>query len=583
MVGAVPQVFTVVAGSQVLEVRGEGDTAERTTDRPRWASLGARVAVALMAMSFSYTPAQAQPPAGQILPPFPPSLLPEFELVPREHILVREIRVKGSTVFSAEELAKVTAPYVKRELTAEDLEAIRVALTLLYVNKGYVTSGAILPDQTVVEGVITFQIIEGELTAIEVEGNRWFRTGYLRRRLSLGAGPPLRVNALQEQIQLLLEDRRIRRLNAELKPGLRPGQGVLDVRVEEEIPYKLSLDFNNYQSPAVGAERGILTLEHQNLSGNGDIITLGYGRSEGVDPLLDFKYSLPVTARDTTVSAQYRRNTFAIIEDPFTELEIESESEIFSLTARQPIYRTLNSQVALELIGERLSSETFLLGLPFTLSPGAQNGKSIVTALRATQEVVYRTRNQVIAARSRFSVGLDALGATINPGDEPDGKFFAWLGQFQWVRRLGILDTQLILRSDLQLTGDPLLILEQVSVGGRYTVRGYRENTLLRDNAFLASLEARVPLIRNTGWADFVEVAPFVDYGRAWETKPPTPDPGYISSVGIGLRWAATIPWPVPLRPQLEVYWGYPLKNVETPGGDLQDEGVHLQFSVVAF
>jgi len=25
-----------------------------------------------------------------------------------------------------------------------------------------------------------------------------------------------------------------------------------------------------------------------------------------------------------------------------------------------------------------------------------------------------------------------------------DGRFFAWLGQFQWVRRLGILDTQMI-------------------------------------------------------------------------------------------------------------------------------------------
>ena len=30
-----------------------------------------------------------------------------------------------------------------------------------------------------------------------------------------------------------LEDSRIQRLNAELKPGLRPGEGILDVRVEE--------------------------------------------------------------------------------------------------------------------------------------------------------------------------------------------------------------------------------------------------------------------------------------------------------------------------------------------------------------
>jgi len=52
-----------------------------------------------------------------------------------------------------------------------------------------------------------------------------------------------------------------------------------------------------------------------------------------------------------------------------------------------------------------------------------------------------------IAARSRFSVGTDALGGTIH-GDPaiPDGQFFAWLGQFQWARRLDVLDIQTLFR-----------------------------------------------------------------------------------------------------------------------------------------
>lgn len=552
--------------------------------RPFRAVLLAWLSVSLTAPGFPYTSAHAQVPPGQILPPLPSPPARELELLPRERVFVREIRVTGSTVFSPVELAEVTAPYANRELTAEDLEAVRLALTLLYVNKGFVNSGALLPDQTVLEGVIRFQIIEGELTSIEVQGNRWFRAGYLQRRLLLGAGPPLNVNALQQQIQLLLEDPRIRRLNAEVKPGLKPGEAVLNVLVEERAPYRLWLDVNNYQSPAVGAERVIVNLEHQNLTGNGDILTLRYGRSEGVNPLLDFKYSLPFTARDTTLILQYRKNPFAVIEEPFTDLEIESKSDIYTLTLRQPVYRTLNSEFALELTGERLSQETFLLGEPFSLSPGAQEGESDVTAVRTAQEWVYRTQNQVLAARSRFSVGVDVLGATINAAGEPDGQFFAWLGQFQWVRRLGILDTQLIFRSDLQLAADRLLALEQIAVGGRYSVRGYRENTILGDNAFLASLEVRVPLIRNTGWADFVELAPFVDYGRAWNTKSPNPDPEDISSVGVGLRWAVTGRSPDPLRLYFEVYWGHPFREInKTAGPDLQDEGFHLQFIIGAY
>jgi hemolysin activation/secretion protein len=372
-------------------------------------------------------------------------------------------------------------------------------------------------------------------------------------------------------------------MNAELKPGLRQGEAILDVRVEESTPYRLSYEYNNYQSPSVGEHRGIVTFEHQNLTGNGDIITAQYGRSRGLDPLLDFKYSIPLTAYDTTLSFQYRQNTFAVIEPPFQELEIDSRSDIYTIALRQPVYRTLNSEIALELIGERLSHETSLLGDRFSLEPGARNGRTVVTALRLGQEWVYRTQNQVIATRSRFSFGINALDATINRKGVPDGKFFAWLGQFQWVRRLGVLDSYVIFRTDLQMSDDPLLSLEQISVGGRYSVRGYRENTMLRDWAFITSLETRVPLIRNAFGLDYVELAQFVDFGRGWNRETKTPDPQDISSVGVGIRWGLTSLWPVVLRPQFELYWGHRLRTVEKPGGRLQDHGIHLQFILGVF
>jgi hemolysin activation/secretion protein len=521
-------------------------------------------------------------PPTQVLPPLPP--LPSDRETPSQTtVFVKEIRVSGNTVFPPEDIATLTAPYTNRTLTPEDLESLRLALTLLYVNRGYVNSGAILPDQTVTDGVVTYQIVEGRVTDIEVTGNEWFRSGYIRRRLSLGSGPPLNVNELQERLQLLLEDPRFRRLNAALKPGLRPGDSVLNVTVEDVHPFKLAYDFNNHQPPSVGAERSILTLEHQNVTGNGDIATVRYGRSEGLDPLLDVRYALPVTARDTIVALQYRRNTFAVVEEPFEALDIESKTDIYTVAVRHPVYRTINTEVALELTGERLSSRTFLLGERFTLSPGAHNGESVVVALRAAQEWVHRTENAVLAARSRFTAGLDALDSTVHNDNRPDSEFFAWLGQFQWVQRLGLLDSTAIFRSDLQLANDSLLTLEQVAVGGRYSVRGYRENTLLRDNAFLASVELRIPLVRNVRWADFVELAPFVDYGRGWNTKPPTGEPLDLASIGIGLRWALTIASPGPFRPSLEVYWGHPLRDIPTSGKDLQDKGLHVQFVFAVF
>ena len=187
----------------------------------------------------------------------------------------------------------VTAPYTNRELTSEDLEALRLALTHYYINKGYINSGAIIPDQTVTDGVVTLRIIEGELSQIEVTGNTHLRASYIQNRVALDAGPPVNLNALQRRLQLLQQDPLIERLNAELSPGVGPGDSILHVRVDERRPYSVWIGFNNYQSPTVGAERGLISLAHQNLTGYGDSLSVTYGGSEGVNPQLDAYYTFP--------------------------------------------------------------------------------------------------------------------------------------------------------------------------------------------------------------------------------------------------------------------------------------------------
>ena len=525
---------------------------------------------------------KTQPPK-LVLPPVSPKERKEKGR-PVIKAFARKIVITGNTVFSARELAKITKPYVNRQLTSEDLEALRQAITIHYIKKGYVNSGAIIPDQKIVNGVITLRVIEGKVDQIKVEGNKWFTDGYLQSRLALGTGPPVNIAPLQERLQLLQQNQLLDRLHAELKPGIRPGESMLKVTVEERQPVKVEAGFDNYQSPSVGAERGWLNIAHRNLTGHGDILSLTYGRSEGVIPQLDISYTIPVNAHDTTLSMRYRKNDFDVVEEPFEPLDVESKSNIYQLSLRHPFYRSLTQEFAMSLTGERLWNRTFLLGEPFSFSPGAEDGESTVTAVRFSQEWAFRTQRQVVAARSRFSLGINALDATIHNPSIADGRFFSWLGQFQWARVFRPWDMQLIFRTDLQLCNEPLLPLEQIAVGGRYSVRGYRENQMVRDEGLIASLESRIPLIRNKPWAEYLQLAPFLDFGKAWNRGVPTPSPRSISSVGLGLRWACTLmKSPFTLRPRLEIYWGFPLRDVDTPENDLQDDGIHFQFVLAGF
>ena len=531
------------------------------------------------------------PPPNPVLPTVP--LQPESgaPIQPGTlRVFVRNIEVIGNSVFSEAELAEVTAPFTNRTLLTEDLERLRLALTLLYVNHGYLTSGAIIPDQDVVSGVIRVQIIEGKLTRIDVKGNRWFRSSYLSDRLSLGIRAPVTLAPLQEQLQLLQQDRRIERINAELRPGDQKGESVLHVRVADKQPFRASMEVNNYQTPLVGEIRGVGKLINNNLTGNGDQLSLGYGQSSGAYPIVDASYALPFTRYGTTFSPYYRRYGFRLIEPPFSPLNIKTNSEIIGMSLRQPIYKTVTDEVALSIIGEHLFTQTFLFHdtpseIPFNTFPGYQNGVATVSALRFAQDWTHRKLDTVLAVRSRFSVGINVLGATINADpDTPDGQFFSWLGQVQGIKQFGerLLGLQLLGHMDLQLTNSPLFPVEQVAMGGRYTVRGYREVTLLRDNSFVASLESRVPLWRWGNGEPMVQLAPFVDVAHGWNqggnrgapTQPITTFPDTLASVGIGLRWNI-LPND---RASFEVYWGQQLNHVSKISHTIQDNGVHLGF-----
>ena len=537
-----------------------------------------------------------QPPPSPVLPIVP--VPPEGEAPKKPggiRVFVRDVMVTGNTVFPEEEIAKITAPYKNRTLTTEDLERLRLALTLLYINHGYLTSGAIIPDQDVQAGVVAVHIIEGRLTDIHVEGNRWFRSSYIHDRIELGSETPVRLEPLQDQLQILQQDRRIERINAELKPGDEAGQSLLNVRVQDKQPFHAAMDVNNYQTPLVGEIRGMGTLSHDNLTGNGDTLSVGYGMSSGAYPIVDASYALPLNRYGTTFSPYYRRYDFKLIEEPFGPLGLKTNTEIIGMSLRQPVYKTVTDEVALSIIGEHLFTQSFIFNdtpdkQPFNIFPGFQNGAATVSALRFAQEWIHRTVDTVLALRSRFSVGLNVLGATINPNsDTPDGQFFSWLGQQQYIKQFGekLFGMQLLQRMDLQFTNSPLFPLEQVAVGGRYTVRGYREVTLLRDNVFLFSLESRFPLWRWASGEPMFQFAPFVDVGHGWNLgenrpSPVTPNPALpdtLASVGAGLRWNI-LPKD---RASFEVYWGQQLNHVPKVGNTIQDHGVHLGLIVNLF
>ena len=87
---------------------------------------------------------------------------------------------------------------------------------------------------------------------------------------------------LEEQLQLLQRGDRIRRISADLVPTEESGVARLLLEVEEEDPFKASLELNNHLNPAIGAAGAWLRLSHQDLTGRRDSLDSLVRFSEGL-------------------------------------------------------------------------------------------------------------------------------------------------------------------------------------------------------------------------------------------------------------------------------------------------------------
>ena len=480
----------------------------------------------------------------------------------RRDIFVRDYRIEGNTVLSPLSISEVLETHVGRGVSAQELLVLRERLTLLYVEAGYVNSGFVIPEQNVADGIVRLQAIEGVLDGTEIRGLDRLPESFIRERIDDNARP-FNMLDLQEQLQLLLKDPRIERINSELKPGIAPGHAWLLLTVTEARPWNVTLILDNHRPPSIGSTEGRIRFNHFNLTGRADEFIYDLGVTEGLTDLV-MAYAYPV-APNTQLGIGFQINNATVIEEPFDQIDIASVTNDLGVNLNHVFVNSLDRKVTGRIVLEKRHGETELLNIPFSFAPGVENGKSDVSVLRFQVDWQERRPGQVLAAQLQISQGLDAFGATENPGSVPDSDFTTFLGQIQYLRSV-LGDSQLRLRGAGQLALDPLLPIEKFVIGGADTVRGYRQNQFVRDNGWFVSAELQMPLLRKYG----INWAAFADYGRAWNEQPfRIPGNRTLSSVGLGLVWQGTPGW------YGQLYWGYALDDVSEPSDhDLQDDGI---------
>lgn len=512
---------------------------------------------------------------------------PPAQSQPKQHSAAIELNAivfEGNTVFPTKELEKQVQPYLHRLVSTEELEELRKQITRYYIDHGYVTSGATFPMNPIQGKMLRIKIIEGKIGETRVRGEKRLKSGYIINRLIPNDKAPLNVSELQNRFRILLTDPLFDRLNGRLLPGTDRGLSILDLEVIRARPYQFSVISDNYRAPSVGGIAIGSNAWVRNLTKQGDLLDFTFLTSAPTGGNA-YQYSgswiVPISDYGTKVYFSINNASVSIVEEPLTSINIKSNTFSVEGGINQTLIENLKRRLSLSAgIGFK-DNETRLLGESFSFIPGLPSGKNQISTVRINQEYIERWDRLVWAFRSTFSVGLDAFGSTIQSNHlNPDSEYFAWLGQTRGVWNLAAIKSDLVMKGAVQVSNDPLLPLERMAVGGRHTVRGYRENQLVRDNGYAGSAELLIHLIGNSQERLRFDLVPFFDFGAAWNNHDSTPAPTntqHIYSAGIGLQFRVH-------RISSEFFWAQRLEGKSTQQhGDIQDSGVHFQARIDAF
>ncbi|MBK9571434.1 MAG: ShlB/FhaC/HecB family hemolysin secretion/activation protein [Rhodoferax sp.] len=491
----------------------------------------------------------------------------------QDSFTARRAVFSGNTVVATSVLQAIAAPYLARETSLDELDELRDKLTRHYTDQGYVNSG-VMWNGDVANGVITFTVVEGRLSDITLSGLAGLDPRYVTRRLAREGDGPLNMEVLRERFQLLLSDPLITRMNARVVPGAQPGMATLDVEVVRARPYQFTLFANNYRPPSIGSNTIGITGTFRNLTSLGDVLdlTLQAPAQSSARPRTSASWQVPLGFGGTRLSLALDHGSSSVVEQPAAALDIKSVLSSADVGLNHTLRETLSEKLSVGLNHVRRENRSSLLGAPYSFTPNEPAGITKEALWRFWQDYSYRTPTQVIALRSTFSTGRNNLQdvAGLPAADSAAKSFRLWMGQVQWARQMLDNGAQLVLRATVQRSADRLLALDGLSVGGVNTVRGYRENQLVRDQGEVVNLELDYPLLRNPATGLSLNLLPFLDYGRARNVGGPSAS---LSSVGLATRliWRGL---QLDLALARRIHAGV---DLSTQHGTLQDQGVHLQ------
>lgn len=428
------------------------------------------------------------------------------------------ITIKNMTLLSSEEQNLSIYPYLGQCNGVRSLSSLADSLTKRYIDKGYITSRVYLVPQDISDGAVELYALEGKIAHV-ISDNPKTSGAFMGLE-----GEPLHLGDLESSIEQV-NRLRSNKTSMNLVPAQEEAATDVILNSDETLPFFGSLGFNNYGSDATGKIQLYGGFVWENFLGLSDIFSININTTDkqqiGKKSFGNtYSYSVPLGKWlwEASLSRFTYSQTIYGLNNSFIS---HGESKVYSLGTNYKLFHTRNQNIELNT---QLSQKKNLSTIEGAVIDTSTYDLSVG---RAGIKAVYQQPKWELYALIDYHHGLNAFNPTTDGTLKHDFS--------KWTLAAGgtkYFDTPLPITYNFsayaQYSNALLYSVEQISIGGAYSVRGFQKQNISGNSGWYA----RNDLVFQTS----PNISTYLAYDIGHIVSGEDTPGGTLTSATIGLR-----------------------------------------------
>jgi len=456
---------------------------------------------------------------------------------------IQKIQIIGNTYFDTKTLHLLIADAEGKTLSLVELSELAKRITDYYNNNDYPLARAIIPAQTIQDGIVQIEIIEVTYNEITLHNSSRVNNSLLLKTLSpLKPREPVTQKKLYHSL-LLLSDIPGVAVNSTLKAGEKIATSDLTVKVTPTPMVSGDVVVDNYGSRYTGRGRISTTLNGNNLLNHGDTLKLsllssGRGLNYG-----RIAYESLLNGSGTQIGGAYSSLHY-ILGEPIAFLNAHGTAKVESLWIKHPLIRTQNFNLYTLLQYDYLQLHDHMDTTSTKTDRHLQNG-TLSFSMDARDPILSGGLNTLSLGLTTGYVKFEDTTAEQYDARTANtqGRFSKLNLSLSRLQRLSPKD-ELQIGFSLQETSSNLDSSAKIITGGPYSLRGYDVGAIAGDSWTSTTAEIRHTL--DPIKEEKFQITAFIEHANVKVNKTTWSmgkNHATLSDVGVGINWNGSNQW----------------------------------------